>query len=123
MICGAVAVLVVAGCARPAKLPSPRYQGRRQPQSAGRQYAALHARTRQALAGVITDLYQRAGQPPPCPPQEMAQMILVVEAGIRLEQAAEPGDAAPPAAFERLRDCIEPAAGSGDGAHHAGRPT
>jgi AcrR family transcriptional regulator len=88
----------------------------------GRQYAALHARTRQALAGVITDVYQRAGQPPPCPPQEMAQMILAIEAGIRLEQAAEPEDAGPSAAFERLRDSIEPAAASGDGAHRAGRP-
>jgi AcrR family transcriptional regulator len=89
----------------------------------GRQYAALHARTRQALAVVITDVYQRAGQAPPCPPQDMAQMILAIEAGIRLEQAAEPEDAAPSAAFERLRDFIELAAPSGDGAHHAGRPT
>jgi AcrR family transcriptional regulator len=89
----------------------------------GRQYAALHARTRQALAEVIASVYQRAGQAPPCPSQEMAQMILAIEAGIRLEQAAEPEDAAPSAAFERLRDLIEPAAPSGDGAHHAGRPT
>jgi AcrR family transcriptional regulator len=89
----------------------------------GRRYAALHARTRQALAGVITDVYQRAGQPPPFPPREMAQMILVIEAGIRLEQAAEPGGAAPSAAFERLRDSIESAAPPGDGARHAGRPT
>ncbi len=89
----------------------------------GRRYAALHTRTRQALAEVINGIYRRAGQPPPVPAKEMAQMILTVEAGIRLEQAAEPEGAAPSAAFERLRDFIEPAAASGDGAHHAGRPT
>jgi AcrR family transcriptional regulator len=84
-------------------------------------YAALHARTRQALAEVITGVYRRAGQPPPFPPEEMAQMILAIEAGIRLEQAAEPEGAAPPAAFERLRDFIGAADRSGDGAHKAGR--
>jgi AcrR family transcriptional regulator len=88
----------------------------------GRRYAALHARTRQALAGVITGVYERAGQPPPFPPQEMAQMILAVEGGIRLEQAAEP-DAHGSAAFERLRDLVESPAPSGDGAAEAGRGT
>jgi AcrR family transcriptional regulator len=87
----------------------------------GRRYAALHARTRQGLAGVITGVYERAGQPPPFPPQEMAQMILAVEAGIRLEQAAEPGGPAPSAAFERLRDLIGSPARSGDRAKTPGR--
>ena len=78
-------------------------------------YAALHARTRQRLAGVITDVYRRAGQPPPFPPKEMAQMILTVEAGVRLEQAADPQGLEPPAAFERLRGFIESPLPSGDG--------
>ena len=65
-----------------------------------RRYAALHACTRQALAGVITDVYRRAGQPPPFPPEEMAQLILTVEAGIRLEQAADP---AGPESLGRIR--------------------
>ena len=86
----------------------------------GRRYAALHARTRQGLAGVITGVYERAGQPPPFPPQEMAQMILAVEAGICLEQAAEPGGPAPSAAFERLRDLIGSPARSGDRAKTPG---
>jgi AcrR family transcriptional regulator len=98
-----------------------------------RRYAALHARTRQGLADLIAGVYRRAGQPPPFPPAEMAQMILAVEAGIRLEQAADPQDLAPSAAFERLRNFIEsPAATgggtraarsapSGDGAPEAGR--
>jgi AcrR family transcriptional regulator len=86
-----------------------------------RRYAALHARTRQGLARVITDVYRRAGQAPPFPPQEMAQMILTVEAGVRLEQAADPQGLEPPAAFERLRTFIESPLPSGDGARKAGR--
>jgi AcrR family transcriptional regulator len=88
-----------------------------------RRYAALHARTRQALAGVITELYRRAGQPPPFPPAEMAQMILAIEAGIRLEQAGEPEEPASSAAFQRLRDFVESPAPAGDRAWQTGRAT
>jgi AcrR family transcriptional regulator len=84
-------------------------------------YAALHARTRQGLAGVIIDMFRRAGQPPPFLPEEMAQMILTVEAGVRLEQAADPQGSESLAAFERLRNFIESPLPSGDGAHQAGR--
>ena len=84
-------------------------------------YAALHARTRQGLAGVITDMYRRAGQPPPFPPEEMEQMILTVEVGVRLEQAADPQGLESPAAFGRLRGFIESPLPSGDGARQAGR--
>ena len=87
-----------------------------------RRYAALHARTRQALAGVITGIYRRAGQPPPLPAEEMAQMILTVEAGIRLEQAAEPEGPGAPAAFDRLRGFLESPWPSGDGARKSRRP-
>jgi AcrR family transcriptional regulator len=86
-----------------------------------RRYAALHARTRQGLAGVITDMYRRAGQPPPFPPEEVAQMILTVEAGVRLEQAADSQGLESPAAFERLRDFIESPLPPGGGARQAGR--
>ena len=86
-----------------------------------RRYSALHACTRQALAGVITDVYRRTGQPPPLPPEEMAQLILTVEAGIRLEQAADPAGPESPAAFERLRGFIESPLPSGDGARKPGR--
>ena len=88
-----------------------------------RRYAAAHDRTRQGLAGVITEVYRRAGQPPPFPPDQMALMILTVEAGIRLEQAADPEGPDSPAAFERLRGLIESPSPSGDGARQAGRPT
>jgi BetI-type transcriptional repressor, C-terminal len=88
-----------------------------------RQYAASHARTRQSLAGVITGLYERAGQPPSLPPEEMAQMILTVEAGIRLEQAADPEGPGSPSAFEALRSFIESSLPSDDGAGQVRRPT
>lgn len=88
-----------------------------------RRYAAAHARTRQALAGVISGVYERAGQRPPLPPEEMAQMILTVEAGARLEQAADPEGAGSAAAFEWLRGFIESPLPSGDGAGQARRPT
>jgi AcrR family transcriptional regulator len=87
-----------------------------------RRYAALHARTRQALARVIADAYRRAGQPPPFPAEEMAQMILAIEAGVRLEQAADPEGAAPSAAFEHLRDLVGSPAPAGDGAPGTGPP-
>jgi AcrR family transcriptional regulator len=89
----------------------------------GRRYAEAHARTREGLAGVIADMYRRAGQPPPFPPDQMAQMILTVEAGIRLEQAADPQGGESLAAFERLRGFIESPFPSGDGTHKARRPT
>jgi AcrR family transcriptional regulator len=99
-----------------------RVHAARDPELSGR-YAALHARTRQGLAGVIAGVYRRAGQPPPFPPQEMAQMILTVEVGIRLEQATDPDGCAAPGAFERLRGFIESPLPPADGAHKAGRPT
>ena len=86
-------------------------------------YAAAHARARRALAGVVTALYQRAGQLPPLPPDQMAQMILTIEAGIRLEQAADPEGSAGSAAFERLRRFAEPPAPPGDGAYGTRRST
>jgi AcrR family transcriptional regulator len=88
-----------------------------------RRYAALHARTREALARVITDLYRRAGQPPPLPPAQMAQMILAIEAGIRLEQAVEPGEPGSSAAFQRLRDLVESPAPARGGAWETGTAT
>jgi AcrR family transcriptional regulator len=80
-----------------------------------RRYAALHGRTRQGLAEVISGIYRRAGQPPPLLAEEMAQMILTVEAGIRLEEAADPEDPRAPAAFDRLRGFLESPLPVGDG--------
>jgi AcrR family transcriptional regulator len=86
-------------------------------------YAAAHARTRQGLARVVTALYQRAGLLPPLPPDQMAQLILIVEAGVRLEQAADPGGSADSAAFERLQRFAEPPTPPGNTVDGARRPT
>ena len=87
-----------------------------------RRYAALHARTRQALAEVITGIYRRAGQAPLFPAEDMAQMLLTVDAGIRLEQAAEPEGPEAPAAFGLLRGFPGSPLPSGDGTRKARRP-
>jgi len=87
-----------------------------------RRYAALHARTRQALAEVIAGIHRRAGQPPPFLAEDMAQMILTVEAGIRLEQAAEPEGPGAPATFGLLRGFPESPLPSSDGTRKARRP-
>ena len=39
----------------------------------------------------MVGLYQRAGEPPPLPPADLARLLVAIGAGVRLEQAAEPG--------------------------------
>jgi AcrR family transcriptional regulator len=78
-------------------------------------YAAVHARTMQGIADVITALYQRAGQPPPLPPDQMAQLILTITAGSRLEQAAGLEDSPQLAASQLLRSFTAPPAPPGNG--------
>lgn len=56
-----------------------------------RRYAALHARTVAGMERAITTVYVRTGQTPPLPPAALAQLVVAVGAGARLEQAAEPG--------------------------------
>jgi AcrR family transcriptional regulator len=86
-------------------------------------YAAVHIRARHELAGVITEVYGRAGQQPPSPPEEMAQLILTIETGIRLELAADPDGTAGSAALERLRRFPEAAVSPADEADEARSPT
>jgi AcrR family transcriptional regulator len=83
-------------------------------------YAAAHRRTLQALTGVIAALYSRAGQPPPLPPDQLAQLILTIEVGARLEQAADPGGCGRPVAFELLERLIEAPVPAGDRRAHQG---
>jgi AcrR family transcriptional regulator len=56
----------------------------------GRRYADAHQRTLAGMERAVTGLYQRAGEPPPLPPADLARLLVVVGAGARLEQAAEP---------------------------------
>src|SRR5580658_9044133 len=57
----------------------------------GQRYAAAHQRTLAGMERVVTGLYQRAGEPPPLPPADLARLLVAVGAGARLEQAADPG--------------------------------
>jgi AcrR family transcriptional regulator len=66
-----------------------------------RRYAALHARTVVGMERAITTVYERTGQTPPLPPAALAQLVVAVGAGARLEQAAEP-DARPVTLFAQL---------------------
>jgi AcrR family transcriptional regulator len=85
-----------------------------------RRYVAAHARTTQALTGVIADLYRRAGQPPPAPPGQLAQLILTFAVGSRLEQAAQPDGSTPLVVSELLWRLLEPQVPAGDGAARRG---
>lgn len=76
-------------------------------------YAAAHARTLQGIADVVAALYQRAGQPPPLPPRQMAQLILTIAAGSRLEQAAGLEDSPELAASQLLKTFAAPPSGDG----------
>jgi AcrR family transcriptional regulator len=76
-------------------------------------YAALHGRTLGGIADLIAALYQRAGQPPPRPPAQMAQLILTITAGSRLEQAAGLEDSPQLAAAELLARFTETPASAG----------
>ena len=57
----------------------------------GLRYAAAHQRILTGMEQAVTGLYQRAGQPPPLPPADLARLLVAVGVGARLEQAAEPG--------------------------------
>jgi AcrR family transcriptional regulator len=89
----------------------------------GRRYAAVHDRTLQALAGLLAELYSRAGQPPPLPPDQLARLILTIEVGVRLEEAADPEGPARSVAFELLGRFLEDPPPDGDGPQTARRWT
>lgn len=88
-----------------------------------RRYAAVHERTLQALAALLAELYSRAGQPPPLPTDQFARLILTVEVGIRMEEAADPEGSARSVAFELLGRLVEAPSPAGDGAQTARRRT
>jgi AcrR family transcriptional regulator len=55
-----------------------------------RRYAAAHARTVERLAEVLEAIYARAGEKPPFPPHQLAELVLAIGVGAELEQAANP---------------------------------
>jgi AcrR family transcriptional regulator len=56
-----------------------------------RRYADAHQRTLAGAERVVTGLYQRAGEPPPLPPADLARLLVALDTGARLEEAAAPG--------------------------------
>jgi len=55
-----------------------------------RRYAAAHARTVEALAGVLAAVCARNGQAPAIPARQLAEVLLAFSAGATLELAANP---------------------------------
>ena len=55
-----------------------------------RRYAAAHARTVEALAGVLAAVCARNGRAPAVPPRQLAELLLAFSAGAALEHAAGP---------------------------------
>jgi len=55
-----------------------------------RRYASVHARTVERLGEVLDGLYFRAGETPPFPPRQMAEIVLAIGVGAELEQAVNP---------------------------------
>ena len=55
-----------------------------------RRYAAAHARTVEALAGVLAEVFARDGQALAAEPRRLAGLLLAFSAGAALEQAADP---------------------------------
>jgi len=81
-----------------------------------RRYAAAHARTLEGLQGVIGAVYERSGETPPLPPRQLAQFILTLSVGTRLERAVDPDAPGNSVAFELLTRITGPHAPSLDGA-------
>jgi AcrR family transcriptional regulator len=55
-----------------------------------RRYAAVHARTVEGVARVLTSISGEDGEALPSPPRQLAELLLAIEAGIALEQTADP---------------------------------
>jgi AcrR family transcriptional regulator len=53
-------------------------------------YAAAHQRTVERTAGVLGGIYHRAGQVPPLPTGQLAELMLALSSGAQLEHAANP---------------------------------
>ena len=53
-------------------------------------YAALHARAVEGIARALVSISEGPGQTLPSPPRQLAELVLAIEAGLALEQSANP---------------------------------
>lgn len=73
-----------------------------------RRYAAAHARTVEALAGVLAAVSARDGRGPAVPPRRLAEVLLAFSAGATLEQAADPAALGGRQVAAQLAQVLEP---------------
>jgi len=53
-------------------------------------YAALHARAVEGIARALVSISEGVGAALPSPPRQLAELVLAIEAGLALEQSANP---------------------------------
>ena len=77
-----------------------------------RRYADAHQRTLAGAERVVAGLYQRAGEQPPLPPADLARLLVAIDTGARLEEAAAPGSSPMTLLARLLGRLISPRQGS-----------
>jgi AcrR family transcriptional regulator len=75
-----------------------------------RRYAAAHARTIEALAGVLAAISARSGHEPAMELRPLAELMLGLSVGVTLEQAASPDALGGREAAERVARVLQPLA-------------
>ena len=55
-----------------------------------RRYAALHARAVEGIARALVSISEGPGETLPSPPRQLAELVMAIEAGLALEQSANP---------------------------------
>ena len=73
-----------------------------------RRYAAVHARTVEALAGVLAEVWAQDGQAPAIAPRRLAELLLAFSTGATLEQAADPAALGGRQLAAQLAQVLEP---------------
>ena len=73
-----------------------------------RRYAAAHARTIEALAGVLAAISARSGQEPAMELRPLAELMLALSVGVTLEQAASPDALGGREAAEQVARVLQP---------------
>ena len=73
-----------------------------------RRYAAVHARTVEALAGVLAEIWAQDGQAPAIAPRRLAELLLAFSTGATLEQAADPAALGGRQLAAQLAQLLEP---------------
>ena len=68
-----------------------------------KRYAAAHQRTVEQIAAALGGIYERAGQAPPWPAGQLAELMMALSSGAQLEHAANPAALPSPVRARALR--------------------